>query len=139
MNIPIIIITAVAGFLGSCTPSTNLEKKATRWVTIRDVITNKPLPHILLVYSGSVNADYIVGPDEWKIPYVSDESGRVRVPNGVLLRPLDKSTYAIDSVRRSPGDDKQVETYILRRIKKSNKTSLPAGINPTTTTPTALP
>ena len=121
MDPKVIIITAITGFLSSCTPATNLERKPTRWVTIRDAITNKPLPHILLAYSGSANADYIVGPDEWNIAYVSDESGRVRVPDGVLLRPFDKSEYEIASVTTSPGDRKQVETYLLRRINGSNK------------------
>ena len=138
MNIPLTIVAMVAAFLSGCTPATNLEKKPTRWVTIIDAKTNKPIPHVPLVYYGPAKTYFIVGGIGSSIPYVSDDQGRAYVPEGVSLRPANESTYTLDSVKCLPGDMSRDEIYYLRRIKRSNKASLLTGMNPTTSTPTSL-
>jgi hypothetical protein len=120
MNNPLIVAATIATILSSCTPATNLDKKPTRWVTIMDVRTNKPLPHVSLVYYGPTKTYFIVGAIGSSIPYVSDDQGRAHVPEGVSLRPSNESSYMLDSVKTSPGDKNQGEIYYLRRIKRSN-------------------
>jgi hypothetical protein len=118
--IPLSLSISVAAFLAGCTLATNLEKKPTQWVTVKDVATGKPIPHVALVYYGPAKAYFIVGAIGESIPYVSDERGRAHVPEGVSLRPPDQSNYELDSVKTAPEDNRLVEVYYLRRIKKSN-------------------
>lgn len=140
MNTPLSIVATIATFLGSCTPATNLDKKPTRWVTIMDAKTNKPLPHVPLVYYGPAKTYFIVGAIGSSIPYVSDDHGRAYVPEGVSLRPPNESDYTLDSVMTAPGDKNRGEIYFLRRIKRSNKpvdaTARSSIVESTSTAPT---
>jgi hypothetical protein len=91
----------------------NMNKAATRWVTVLNADTGAPIEGVALAYCHTRKPYFIVSTVVESRTYVSGPGGRAYVPRNEHLRAAVSSGYMID-IFRHPYPAKNADVYYVR-------------------------
>jgi hypothetical protein len=122
-----LILLAVTLLMSGCiTP--NMERTPSRWITVIDEDTGKPVPDVGLVYYKVQNTPWIVGKVYTSIPYITNSEGKAHVPSGVAMQLDRESSYELVPKKQNKDVDILGSDDFVMYVRKYRAKSSASGI-----------